>query len=57
MQSEGQEIHALADPGQRFTAGDEIAVRAQPGAGLYFDAEGRRIGGAPGATEGVQHGT
>ena len=57
VQSEGQEIHALADPGQRLAAGEEIAVRAQPGAGLYFDAEGRRIGGTPAAMEGIQHGT
>lgn len=39
----GERCHALLRPGAEVRAGENVAVRARPGAVLYFDAGGRRV--------------
>ena len=39
----GERCHALLRPGAEVRAGENVSVRARPGAVLYFDADGRRV--------------
>ena len=42
-EAEGARMHALPGPGQSLAVGDQTTSKPLTGAGLYFDADGRRI--------------
>lgn len=43
LEIEGQKLLALAPPGQRFQADQQVSVNSLPGSALYFDQAGQRI--------------
>jgi hypothetical protein len=50
---EGQQLHALLGNQRGIAEGDRINAGVRPGAVLFFDADGRRIGGAATGGEGL----
>jgi len=49
LDAEGEEVHALARPGDSYVPGMEVALSALPGTALFFGADDRRIAGRGGA--------
>ncbi|MFQ5774319.1 MAG: ABC transporter ATP-binding protein [Kiloniellaceae bacterium] len=43
LETGGQEVHALAAPGESYRPGQDVTVSTPSGAALFFDADGRRI--------------
>jgi multiple sugar transport system ATP-binding protein len=49
FEADGQTMHALQGAGKVCTPGEETTARTLPDTALFFDADGRRVGGPPAA--------
>ena len=43
LEAEGEELHALAGPGQRLSPGDDTRLEISTERCIFFDGDGRRI--------------